>query len=410
MSNMRAWLEKNGYRLVALLIEIVSALAAIGFAGPARILFLAVALLSALAGVVLFWTAEQDPSELLTLTPRPPLHKHTRSARCIVVIAFVLGVLLLVFVATPSIKSAVTGPEPTPLAGKPAAEDEILVVVAEFEKSSGAEYEPHIDMLEVLEQAAEEVGNVRVIALNQTIQDREEAQRISDVYNATMVVYGRVAPGGVTARYEISPRFNKFCCVESQEFRVSSAEIENFEAFLYEGMDLNYILGLTLGQLYYYDKQYEKAIDAFSRAADSLADERREQLKANILFIYRGDAYVEQGLFDQAIKDYGKALEVDSRDANAYNNRGTAYANQGEYQKSIEDFERAIQFAPNDPVSYFNLGVTFVKLGENDKALSLFSQTIRVDPLFYKAYFNRGVLLDVSVHVVSSNAKWARCL
>ncbi len=56
----------------------------------------------------------------------------------------------------------------------------------------------------------------------------------------------------------------------------------------------------------------------------------------------RGNAKVDLGLKEQALKDYDKAIELDPNDADAYNNRGNAKNNLGLNIQAIKDFEKAI--------------------------------------------------------------------
>ena len=55
----------------------------------------------------------------------------------------------------------------------------------------------------------------------------------------------------------------------------------------------------------------------------------------------RGVAYARKGQYDQAISDFTKALEINSRLAKAYNNRGGAYYRIGQLDQAWEDVHKA---------------------------------------------------------------------
>jgi tetratricopeptide (TPR) repeat protein len=55
----------------------------------------------------------------------------------------------------------------------------------------------------------------------------------------------------------------------------------------------------------------------------------------------RGKAYYHKGQYDQAISDFTKALEINPRDDRAYYNRGFIYYLKKEYDKSWEDVKKA---------------------------------------------------------------------
>ena len=57
-------------------------------------------------------------------------------------------------------------------------------------------------------------------------------------------------------------------------------------------------------------------------------------------YYYLGQAHMKEGLYDRAISDFNKALEINPRYADAYNNRGHAYYNKQEYDKAWEDVQK----------------------------------------------------------------------
>ena len=78
----------------------------------------------------------------------------------------------------------------------------------------------------------------------------------------------------------------------------------------------------------------------------------------------RGYAYDDKGEYDQAIKDYGKAIELNPQYALAYNNRGYAYmtrGNDGDYELAMNDFKTGLSLNPDES--------TRMKLENNMKKL-----------------------------------------
>ena len=104
----------------------------------------------------------------------------------------------------------------------------------------------------------------------------------------------------------------------------------------------------------------------------------------------RGIAYEKIGAFDLALRDYDRALELNPSNYQALNNQGTLYGKSGSYDLSIECFNRALAINPRYPESYFNRGLTFSLMGKSRDALDDFSHTINLNPQFAQAYFQRG--------------------
>jgi len=109
-----------------------------------------------------------------------------------------------------------------------------------------------------------------------------------------------------------------------------------------------------------------------------------------LAFNNRGNAYVGKGLYDQGISDFNKAIEIDPRFAKAYNNRGNAYVGKGLYDQAISDLNKAIEINPRFALAYNNRGNAYVGKGLYDQALSDFNKAIEINSRFAQAYNNRG--------------------
>jgi tetratricopeptide (TPR) repeat protein len=74
--------------------------------------------------------------------------------------------------------------------------------------------------------------------------------------------------------------------------------------------------------------------------------------------------------YDQAIADLDKAIEIDPRLAQAYNNRGWAYIKKWQYDQAIFDFNKTIEIDPRFVEAYFNRAIIYFLVEEYDKSLS----------------------------------------
>ena len=277
---------------------------------------------------------------------------------------------------------------PTPLEGTTFSDEEIGVVVAQFRNSTDSD--PQLSMLEVINDAADTIENVRVIPIGHEISGREQAQAIGELYNATIVVYGRVEAGGVTVSYEV---LTDVADIEkpNEAIRVSAAQVDNFEVFLFEGMDINYILFFTQGQLLYWDEQYDEALPFFDEALAYLPEERADEVQAEWLYFYQGYIYQEiEEDVEQAQESYTQALKLNPDIAIAYNNRGNAYSYLGNYEQAIADYDQAIQLDENDAFSYNGRGNVYNILGEYEQAIADYDRAIQLDNNYAFAYNNRG--------------------
>ena len=132
-----------------------------------------------------------------------------------------------------------------------------------------------------------------------------------------------------------------------------------------------------------HQEQYDQAIRDFDKAIE---------LNPRYAKAYndRGTCYLGKGDYDQALRDFDKAIALSPADDNAYNNRGLAYSEQGNYNQAIRDLNQAIELNPRDAKAYNNRGTCYLGKGDYDRAIRDFDQAIELNPRDAKAYNDRG--------------------
>lgn len=91
-----------------------------------------------------------------------------------------------------------------------------------------------------------------------------------------------------------------------------------------------------------------------------------------------------------ASADYGKAIELDPKDASAYGGRGRSYYARGDHDRAIADYNKAIELNPNDATTYYNRGIAYDTKGEHDRAIADYNKAIELNPKDADAYDSRG--------------------
>ena len=156
------------------------------------------------------------------------------------------------------------------------------------------------------------------------------------------------------------------------------------------------ILGIFIAILAY--KTYQRN-DVWQNSLTLWNDVIEKQSKATVAYNNRGGIKNGRNNFKGALKDYSKAIYLDSTYTHAYYNRGTVkkdWANESGkkqlFKQAINDFNTAIEQNPDLAEAYHNRGLCYDKLGYPKQALKDFNTAIEKNVDDYKIYVNRGVV------------------
>jgi serine/threonine-protein kinase len=136
--------------------------------------------------------------------------------------------------------------------------------------------------------------------------------------------------------------------------------------------------GARLQMVYVYLYRGEK-----EKALATLAEVRRLAPHDPTVFIVAGLLYRLNGLYDKALKQYDKLLELNPGDiVIAAYNRGRIYTYRHEYNKAIAEFEKARAVEPEHPLIKTFLALTYFNQGRIDECQQLVEDVLRQHPHF----------------------------
>jgi tetratricopeptide (TPR) repeat protein len=98
--------------------------------------------------------------------------------------------------------------------------------------------------------------------------------------------------------------------------------------------------------------------------------------------LWLGWNYQDRQIFDRAIEEYNKAVELDPSFGRAWNNLGGLYAQMGVYDKAIECFKRYAAVFPGDANPFDSMGDLYLRMGVLDEALAQYREAMFVKPDF----------------------------
>ena len=149
----------------------------------------------------------------------------------------------------------------------------------------------------------------------------------------------------------------------------------------------NALWRIVLASLYQECHMYSHSLPLF----DGLIDEYGYDAD---LLEGRADTYDEMGLYDNAIADINKALEIcDERDQPYfYARRSEIYRYAGDYKSSIDDITKFIDRYPTDAYGYYARGWCKELSGDLNGAMQDYDDGIAVDENYPYIYLMRGSL------------------
>jgi len=156
--------------------------------------------------------------------------------------------------------------------------------------------------------------------------------------------------------------------------KVAATESLTAEDYLNQGKDL-----LAQGL-------YQEAIVAYDKAIDIKPDKYEA-------WVFRGGTLHLLGKYQDAIASYDKAIEIEPDYAEVWALRGIALSELGKYQDAIASYDKAIKIKPNYASAWHNRGLVLDRLGKYQEALTSYDKAIKIEPDYADAWVLRGIAL-----------------
>lgn len=124
------------------------------------------------------------------------------------------------------------------------------------------------------------------------------------------------------------------------------------------------------------EEDYDRAIEILTRLSLEFPDD--PYLPSYLGFRY----YRNLQRYDEAAKQFRRALDCDPGFVQAYNWLGYIAMDKGDHAEAEHNFQLYIQHAPDEPRPYNSLGVLRLRQGRYEEAARFFEQAFAVDPRF----------------------------
>jgi tetratricopeptide (TPR) repeat protein len=136
----------------------------------------------------------------------------------------------------------------------------------------------------------------------------------------------------------------------------------------------------NIGVAYMNQQLFEKALKTFEDAA-------AKDPALEVTTVNRGVALLNLQRVDEAKALLEKATAKNPKDAHGWYNLGLYYKNSADANAAVDAFRRVTEIDPNDADTWYFLGSTYAQLKQFPEALAAFEHALKIDPLHASAQF-----------------------
>lgn len=199
-----------------------------------------------------------------------------------------------------------------------------------------------------------------------------------------------------------------FSYLDNEEDRKVAWEI--FECVRKSKSELSALAASGLGILNLTIRNYEEALDYFKEsielnprdsliwfgkgmAQEGLANEKTgfEMSGGNVdPFLYDPrlfDSSQDQEL-REALEAYDKAIEINSKNHEAYYHKGLVHCRIREFDEALKDFADALVIDPENAEIWYHKGIVLSQIPNYEDAIKSYNEVIKIDPLYFVGYAN----------------------
>lgn len=252
--------------------------------------------------------------------------------------------------------------------------DEVKTVAAQLlkiqdEKKKIEPYQDDLLKFTVTIKALVEVNNDEI--LKTMMQDRTNLEEATERYKKLQAEYDALKK----QMDELKQNYNP-----SNVAQVKKAVAQNNKYF-------NALMELEQGNNFYFGKNYQRAIESYSRAI---------KLNPNFAeaFNNRGNSYFQLQQYQKAQQDLQVAANLNKFDARIFNNLGSAYLLQNSYQAAIQEYTHAINLNPNFFMAYYNRALAYCYAENFQAALPDIQRAMSLNPSSLEAQNLYKQILD----------------
>jgi tetratricopeptide (TPR) repeat protein len=127
-------------------------------------------------------------------------------------------------------------------------------------------------------------------------------------------------------------------------------------------------------------------------------------------YFNKGFNLEKDGVIDEAIYEYKKAIKFYPYEEVYHHKLGDAYREINEFEESLKSYKNALKLNLYQEETHFNLGLLYGKIGDFDNAIKKFEEVLKLDPYYYQAYTNLGIAYELKGEIKKAKQMYKKAL
>ena len=104
------------------------------------------------------------------------------------------------------------------------------------------------------------------------------------------------------------------------------------------------------------------------------------------IWFHKGSELMNSEKYDEAIKAYDVAIEINPHDSKAWYYKGVALSELGMPDEALKAYDKVIKINPNNSDAWTNKGLTLTTSGKYDEAIKAYDKAIEINPQYSHAW------------------------
>ncbi|MDO8885931.1 tetratricopeptide repeat protein [Candidatus Oleimmundimicrobium sp.] len=113
-----------------------------------------------------------------------------------------------------------------------------------------------------------------------------------------------------------------------------------------------------------------------------------------VAYVNLGQTYFEIDQEDKAIKEFEKAISLDSKYAEPHYFLAVIYERKGETSKSIKELKKTVELSPSHDFAYFLLGKIYLEQNNPKEAINVLEKCVELNPVSANAHYSLGLAYE----------------